>query len=96
MNLGTTALSAVDTNSLQKLSELPTELALQRASHLLAHLVKDPALLEAETRPHLEEARSTEGDWYVAKRYEGEDLSYSLQIFVWPPSAGTKIHDHSS
>jgi predicted metal-dependent enzyme (double-stranded beta helix superfamily) len=96
MNLGTTALSAVDTNSLQKLSELPTELALQRASHLLAHLVKDPAFLEAETRPHLEEARSTEGDWYVAKRYEGEDLSYSLQIFVWPPSAETKIHDHSS
>ena len=96
MNLGTTALSAVDTNSLQKLSELPTELALQRASHLLAHLVKDPALLEAETRPHLEEARSTEGDWYVAKRYEGEDLSYSLQIFVWPPSAETKTHDHSS
>ena len=96
MNLGTTALPAVDTNSLQKLSELPTELALQRASHLLAHLVKDPAFLEAETRPHLEEARSTEGDWYVAKRYEGEDLSYSLQIFVWPPSAETKIHDHSS
>lgn len=96
MNLGTTALPAVDTNSLQKLSELPTELALQRASHLLAHLVKDPAFLEAEIRPHLEEARSTEGDWYVAKRYEGEDLSYSLQIFVWPPSAETKIHDHSS
>lgn len=96
MNLGTTALPAVDTNSLQKLSELPTELALQRASHLLAHLVKDPAFLEAEIRPHLEEARSTEGDWYVAKRYEGEDHSYSLQIFVWPPSAETKIHDHSS
>jgi len=96
MNLGTTALPAVDTNSLQKLSELPTELALQRASHLLAHLVKDPAFLEAEIRPHLEEARSTEGDWYVAKRYEGEDHSYSLQIFVWPPSTETKIHDHSS
>jgi predicted metal-dependent enzyme (double-stranded beta helix superfamily) len=96
MNLGTTALPAVDTNSLQKLSELPTELALQRASHLLAHLVKDPAFLEAEIRPHLEEARSTEGDWYVAKRYEGEDHSYSLQIFVWPPSAETKIHNHSS
>jgi len=96
MNLGTTALPAVDTNSLQKLSELPTELALQRASHLLAHLVKEPAFLEAEIRPHLEEARSTEGDWYVAKRYEGEDHSYSLQIFVWPPSTETKIHDHSS
>jgi predicted metal-dependent enzyme (double-stranded beta helix superfamily) len=96
MNLGTTALPAVDTNSLQKLSELPAGLALRQASHLLAHLVKDPAFLEAEIRPHLEEAGSTEGDWYVAKRYEGEDHSYSLQVFVWPPSTETKIHDHSS
>jgi predicted metal-dependent enzyme (double-stranded beta helix superfamily) len=44
----------------------------------------------------LEEARGTEGDWYVAKRYEGEGHSYSLQVFVWPPSTETKIHDHSS
>ena len=96
MNLGTTALPAVDTNSLQKPSELPAGLALRQASHLLAHLVKDPAFLEAEIRPHLEEAGSTEGDWYVTKRYEGEDHSYSLQVFVWPPSTETKIHDHSS
>ena len=32
----------------------------------------------------------------MAKRYEGEDHSYSLQIFVWPPSTETKIHNHSS
>jgi predicted metal-dependent enzyme (double-stranded beta helix superfamily) len=89
-------LLAVDRNDLQKLSELPTELALQQASPLVAHLVKDPTFLQAEIRPLLEEARTTEGDWYVAKRYEGEDHSYSLQIFVWPPSTGTKIHDHSS
>ena len=96
VNLGTMTLLAVDTNELQKLSELPTELALQQASPFLAHLVKDPTFLQAEIRPLLEEARTTEGDWYVAKRYEGEDHSYSLQIFVWPPSTETKIHDHSS
>jgi predicted metal-dependent enzyme (double-stranded beta helix superfamily) len=94
--LGTMTLPAVDTNNLQKLSELPTELALQQAAPFLAHLVKDPTFLEAEICPLLEAARSTEGGWYVAKRYEGEDHSYSLQIFVWPPSSKTKIHDHSS
>jgi predicted metal-dependent enzyme (double-stranded beta helix superfamily) len=96
VNLGTMTLLAVDTNDLQMLSELPTELALQQASPFLAHLVKDPTFLQAEIRPLLEEARTTEGDWYVAKRYEGEDHSYSLQIFVWPPRTETKIHDHSS
>ena len=96
VNLGTMTLLAVDTNDLQKLSELPTELALQQASPFLAHLVKDPTFLQAEIRPLLKEARTTEGDWYVAKRYEGEAHSYSLQIFVWPPSTETKIHDHSS
>jgi predicted metal-dependent enzyme (double-stranded beta helix superfamily) len=96
VNPGTMTLLAVDTNDLQKLGELPTELALQQASPLLAHLVKDPTFLQAEIRPLLEEARTTEGDWYVAKRYEGEAHSYSLQIFVWPPSTETKIHDHSS
>jgi predicted metal-dependent enzyme (double-stranded beta helix superfamily) len=96
VNPGTMTLLAVDTNDLQKLSELPTELALQQASPFLAHLVKDPTFLQAEIRPLLEEARTTEGDWYVAKRYEGEAHSYSLQIFVWPPSTETKIHDHSS
>jgi predicted metal-dependent enzyme (double-stranded beta helix superfamily) len=96
MNAGTMTLLAVDTNNLQKLCELPTELALQCAAPFLNHLVKDPTFLEAEIRPLLEEARGTEGDWYVAKRYEGEDHSYSLQIFVWPPSTETKIHDHFS
>ena len=96
VNPGTMTLLAVDTNDLQKLSEFPTELAIQQASAFLAHLVKDPTFLRAEIRPLLEEARTTEGDWYVAKRYEGEAHSYSLQIFVWPPSTETKIHDHSS
>ena len=96
MNAGTMAPLAVDTNALQVLSELPTEVALQRAAPFLAHLVKDPTFFEAEIVPLLEEARGTEGDWYVAHSYEGKAHSFSLQVFVWPPSTETRIHDHSS
>ena len=96
MNADTTTSLALDTNELQKLSELPTELALQQAAPFLAHLVKDPTFLEAEILPLLEVARGTEENWYVAHSYRGVDHSYSLQVFVWPPSTETKIHDHSS
>ena len=78
------------------LSELPTELVLQDAAPFLAHLVKDPTFLEAEILPLLDEVRGTEEDWYVAHSYEGRDHTFSLQVFVWPPGAETKIHDHSS
>jgi len=83
------------TNQLRKISELPTELALQQAATLLSHLVKDPDFVESLILPLLEEARSR-GDWYVAHRHDGEDGSYSLQVFVWPPGTRTRIHDHSS
>src|SRR5215203_6490364 len=89
-----TTLLAPETNELQKLSELPAELALQQAAPFLAHLVKDPAFLETEILPLLEEARGTEEDWYVAHSYK--DHSFTLQVFVWPPSTETRIHDHSS
>ncbi len=87
---------ALDMSELEKLSELPTELALQQAAPLLAHLVKDLTFLEVEILPLLEEARGTEEDWYVAHSYEGKDHSFSLQVFVWSPSTETMIHDHSS
>jgi predicted metal-dependent enzyme (double-stranded beta helix superfamily) len=96
MNVDTTTSLALDMSELEKLSELPTELALQQAAPFLAHLVKDPTFLEAEILPLLQEARGTEEDWYVAHSYRGVDQSYSLQVFVWPPSTETKIHDHSS
>jgi predicted metal-dependent enzyme (double-stranded beta helix superfamily) len=96
MNADTTTSLALDTNELQKLSELPTELALQQAAPFLAHLVKDPTFLEAEILPLLEVARGTEANWYVAHSYRGVNHSYSMQVFVWPPSTETKIHDHSS
>jgi hypothetical protein len=82
-------------NDLQKISELPKEHALRLAAPYLAHLVEDPTFLEAEIRPLLKESRGTVGDWYVAKRCEGKDHSFSLQVFVWPPGTETKIHDHS-
>ena len=82
-------------NQLEKISELPIELALRQAAPFLAHLVKDPDFLESLILPLLEEARST-GEWYVAHRHEGVDGSYSLQVFVWPAGTQTKIHDHSS
>ena len=92
-----TTLLAPETNELQKLSELPAELALQQAAPFLAHLVKDPTFLEAEFLPLLQEARAREEeDWYVTHSYEGKDDSFSLQVFVWPPGTKTNIHDHSS
>jgi len=96
MHAVTMAAPAVDTNYLQRLSEHPTEPALQRAAPFLAHLVKDHTFLEGEIRPLLVDARGTEGDWYVAKSYGGKDHTFSLQVFVWPPSTETKIHDHCS
>ena len=90
----TTTLPAPDTNKLEKFSNLPTELALQRAASFLAHLVRDPTFLDAYVLPLLQEARGVQ-DWYVADRCDGQDGSYCLQIFVWPPGTTTKIHDHT-
>jgi predicted metal-dependent enzyme (double-stranded beta helix superfamily) len=84
-----------DTNRLRKISGLPTELALRQAATLLSHLVKNPDFMDLRILPFLEEARHRE-DWYVAHRHDGEDGSFSLQVFVWPPGTRTKIHDHSS
>jgi hypothetical protein len=66
MNADATALLVLDTNELQKLSELPAGLALRGAAPLLAHLVKDPAFFEAEILPLLEEARKKVGTWPTA------------------------------
>ena len=96
MNAGTMSVQAVDQNVLRSISELPTELALQQAAPFLVRLVKDPIFFEGEIRPHLEEARGADGHWYVAHSYGGKDHTYSLQVFIWPPSAETKIHEHSS
>jgi hypothetical protein len=90
-----TASLVLDTDELKKISELPTELGLQQAASFLASLVRAPAFLESQILPLTRAARGRE-DWYVARRWDGEDGSYSLQVFVWPAGSRTKIHDHSS
>ncbi len=85
---------APDAGELREIADLPTETALRRAVPFLEEMVEDPAFVEAEILPLLEEAEGAEG-WYVARRHE-EEGAYSLQVFVWPGGTGTKIHDHSS
>jgi predicted metal-dependent enzyme (double-stranded beta helix superfamily) len=90
-----TALLTAHTDELRRLSELPTEPALRQAAAFLAGLVKDPGFVESRILPLLKEERGSE-DWYVAHRCDGEHGAYSLEIFVWPPASGTRVHDHSS
>jgi predicted metal-dependent enzyme (double-stranded beta helix superfamily) len=93
-NQMTTTLTP-DTSELREIAMLPTESALPRAASFLADLVKEPRFVEAQILPLLGKAKDGQ-DWYVARRYDGEDDSYSLKVFVWPPGTGTKIHDHFS
>jgi hypothetical protein len=86
---------APDVSGLEKISELPPELALQQAAPYLARLVEDPKFRETEILPLLQEPRGAK-DWYVASRHDAPDGSFSLQVFVWPAGTKTKIHDHSS
>lgn len=88
-------LPALDTDELENLSALPTELALQRAVPFLALLARAPAFLDAYILPLLQEAGTVE-DWYVARTFDAQDGSYSLQVFVWPAGTRTQIHDHTS
>jgi hypothetical protein len=85
----------LDQGGLYRISELPTESALQQAAAFLADLVKDRAFLDSLILPLAEEAEG-ERDWYVARHYGAERGTYSLKVFVWPSGTGTQIHDHSS
>ena len=80
---------------LQDLSAQPTHLALPRAAAFLADLVRDSSFLRSHVRPVLEEAEGAHR-WYVARRWDAPDKSFSLQVFVWPAGTRTMIHDHSS
>ena len=90
----TTSL-ALSTDSLRRISGFSTGSALPQAAHFLGRLVRDPGFLQDEILPLLAEAKASE-NWYVARRYDEEEGSFSLQIFVWPLGSWTKVHDHSS
>jgi hypothetical protein len=89
------SLAAEELGELGTLSELPTELALRGAVSFLTRLLRDRAFLDGYALPFLKEADEAD-EWYVAKSCEGEDGSYSLQVFVWPLRTRTQIHDHAS
>jgi hypothetical protein len=91
----TITLPVLPTDRFEKLSDLSTESALQRAVPFLAHLARDPAFLDVYVLPLLREARARE-DWYVAYTHDSQDGSYSLQVFVWPAGTRTQRHDHTS
>ena len=78
-----------------RLSALANGTALPRAAALLADLVQDRSFLKSHVMSLLEAAHSAQR-WYVARRWDAEDGSFSLQVFVWPPGTRTMIHDHSS
>jgi hypothetical protein len=84
-----------DISALEKLTELTPELALQPATRFLSRLIEDPEFRKLEILPFLREAQGAR-EWYVARRHDAPNGSYSLQVFVWPPGTGTRIHDHSS
>ncbi len=68
---------------------------LQDAVSLLDRLVREPSFLDAWVPQILDEAQQAE-EWYVARRIDAPDRSLSMQIFVWPPGTGTRIHDHAA
>jgi predicted metal-dependent enzyme (double-stranded beta helix superfamily) len=89
------SLPSAEESQLETLTGLSPEPALREAVSLLGRLASNPAFLEAHVLPLLEEAREAD-DWYVAHTCEGQEGSYSLQVFVWPPEPRTQIHDHTS
>ncbi len=93
--MATISLPSAQESQLEALAALPLELALREAVPYLVRLSDNPAFLNAHVVPLLQEARKVK-DWYVAYSCNGQDGSYSLQVFVWPPGSRTQIHDHTS
>jgi predicted metal-dependent enzyme (double-stranded beta helix superfamily) len=76
-------------------TDFPGAPTLQEAVPLLDRLIEEPSFLDAWIPQILDEARQAE-EWYVARRSDASDRSLSMQIFVWPPGTGTRIHDHAA
>ena len=87
--------TARNTNENRIGTDLPGAPTLREAVSLLDRLVEGPSFLDAWIPEVLDEARQAEG-WYVARRIDAPDRSLSMQVFVWPPGTGTRIHDHAA
>jgi predicted metal-dependent enzyme (double-stranded beta helix superfamily) len=88
--------SAQEESQLEVLAALPLDLALRKAVPFLVRLSDNPAFLNEHVVPLLQEPREEAKDWYVAYSCNGQDYSYSLQVFFWPPGSRSQIHDHTS
>lgn len=73
----------------------PKGLTLPGAVAYLQQTLADPNLRGRRLAPILEEAEGAE-NWYVARRHDAPDGSYSVRVFVWPAGSWTRVHDHSS
>ncbi|HEX5848554.1 MAG TPA: cysteine dioxygenase family protein [Rubrobacter sp.] len=80
---------------LEALATLAPERAVRKAVPFLTRLTDGAAYLAEHVVPLFREAKDAD-EWYVARRWEGEGDSCSLEIFVWPAGSGTLIHDHTS
>src|SRR4028119_2246737 len=87
--------SAQEESQLEVLAALPLDLALRKAVPYLVRLSDNPTFLNEHVVPLLQEPREEAKDWYVAYSCNGQDYSYSLQVFFWPPGSRTQIHDHT-
>jgi hypothetical protein len=76
-------------NVLREFSGFPLEVALTKGARILGRLADDRTFIEEEVLPLLREAQGAP-EWYVARRHDAPDGSYSLQLFVWPPGTGTR------
>ena len=87
---------AAEPGGLEALAGLAQDPTLEKAVPLLGQVANDGTFVSERDLPLL--LREAEGadEWYVAPRIEGEDGSYSLKVFVWPPGRGTRSHDHTS
>jgi len=88
--------SAQEESQLEVLAALPLDLALRKAVPYLVSLSDNPAFLNEHVVPLLQEPKEEAKDWYVAYSCNGQDYSYSLQVFFWPPGSRSQIHDHTS
>ena len=75
-------------------SHLPS-LALADARAALIHLANTPAFVETQIVPLLAHIAPASAP-YIAQSYGNQAGSACLQVFVWPATALTPIHDHTS
>lgn len=87
----TTLSTMLESSVLDDLARLPASLAVLEIGPFLNRLARNIQTSELE----LLAPAGRPNEPFVARKCEGLDGSYSLQLFVWPAHSRTQIHDHS-